>query len=145
MSEPPGSPIIFLYFLQGSTQKWPLTFENCNVVFPLQSGQLRVAGKNEILCQESCNCVCVSVWARGERGRERERIWWLQTSLRKWNWNRRCFISFVIWVVSKTCIYAVCNEQYANPESFWSYSFWLEWKLLLSSNKLGRFLPTWLL
>lgn len=71
MSEPPGSPIILLLFLLDSTKKWPLAFENCNVVFPSQCGQLRIAEKHEILCQESCNylCLCVCIC---ESKRERE-------------------------------------------------------------------------
>lgn len=143
MSKPYGSPIILLFFLLDSTQKLPLTFENWNVVFPSQCGQLRVAGKHETLCQESC----VSVWVRerererkereGEREkerekeRERERTWQLQTHLRKWIWNHGCFISFVITDVRRTYICAVCKEQYANDEVVLIYTLWMKWKLIL--------------
>lgn len=86
----------------------------------------------------------VRVWTRVcEWGR----IWQLRVRLRKWKGNRRCFISFVITVASKTWICAVCNEQYANPHSVCSYSLWLEWNMLLSSDKLRKvfFLPSSLL
>lgn len=91
---------------------------------------IKSSRENEIICQESHLCVCVC-----KRERKRESIWQLQGHLRKWNcW---CFISFVIKVSSKACICAVCNEQYANPYSVCRHSArWLEWKQLLSSNKM---------